>query len=285
MNPLSPQGAANLISAVVNQAIVRPLGDPYTIGISGLIFDIVSVVDLRIASDITDHYVEQNYAIQDHWAQKPIIVTVKGYAAEKVSIFIPNILSPLFTAITGLTPLAGLAPQFNTQDAQFYNTLQNVAQLGKNVVNTAMSVFQVFDQAATMVTRQQSVFNFLMSLWQSRTLCTVETPFAIFNNMAIELILPSQPEETTLISEFVVTFKQIKTVASITGTANVNSLASANSGSTSTNPTIPGGTFADITANTVNLGNDSGTANDQNGDPFTVASVSQNIYTQQMQPY
>ncbi len=258
------QDASNLISSVTNQAIISPLGDPYTIGISGLIFDIVGDVGVEINSDITDHFVEANYAIQDHWAQKPVIVTMQGYAAEQVAVFQPNILDQIFSAIGGLVPLNALAPSFNIQDTQFYSQLNTVTQLGQNLVNTTLNAFQLFSGAATLVTRQQTVFQFLLNMWQQRILATVETPFAVFQNMAIESIRPTQSGETTKVSEFIVRFKQILTVNAVQGTSNANSTDSQNSGNTSTIPPSASIGLQPYTTNPVSLGSGYGTTVDTN---------------------
>ena len=285
MSDLTLQTASELVGAVVNQAIVSPLGDPYTIGISGLIFDIVGEVDAVIDSDITDHYVEQNYAIQDHIALKPVIINMRGTAAELVSVYQPNLISTIFTLVAGIVPLSGLAPVFNVQDQEFYNELNSVTQLGENVVNTTLTTFQIFNQAVTLVTKQQTVFQFLLNMRNTRQLCTVETPWAVFTQMAIQTIRPAQSEETTKQTDFLVTFKQIQTVSSIKATNNVNSTTSQNTGSLSNTPPVYGGSLAEQTSPTVNLGSDPGVTTDANGNTYSVASVSQNIYTQQLQPY
>ena len=254
------QEASNLISSVANQAIVSPLGDPYTIGISGLIFDIIGEVGVEINSDITDHFVEANYAIQDHWAQKPIIVTMQGYAAELVRIYQPNILQQIFSDLTGLQPLGILAPSFNVQDNEFYSEIDTITQLGQNLVNTTLNAFQLFQNAATLVTRQQTVFQYLLNMWQQRILATVETPFAVFENMAIESIRPSQNAETTKISEFIVRFKQILTVDAVQGTSNASSTETQNAGTTSTIPPTPSQGLVPYVASAVSLGSGYGTA-------------------------
>lgn len=275
------QAASNLIASAANQAIVSPLGDPYTLGISGLIFDIVGEVSVDINSEITDHYVEQNYAIQDHWAQKPIIVTLQGYAAEVVNVYRPNIISEIFTTLTGLVPLSGLGPTFNAQDSQFYVQLNNISQLGQNIINTALTAFQIFGQAATLVTKQQTVFQFLLNMWQTRQLCTVETPYAIFQNMAIESIRPTQSAETTKVSEFIVRFKQILTVASIQGTSNPASTVSQNSGTNSTIPPAASLGLKPYVSNPVSLGTGYGSITNSNGSTISVPNNLQSIYQQQ----
>jgi hypothetical protein len=286
MNPLNTisdvQTAANLTASIVQQAVVSPLGNPYTIGISGLIFDIVDVVDMQIESESTDNVVEQNFTVQDHVVQKPIIITMKGYAAEQVSVFNPNSLSAIFSQVAGLVPLVGLAPTFNTQDSQFYSTLLQTAQLAQNAVNSLQSLYQLFTQSGTTVTRQQSVFGFLINLRNTNTLCTVETPWAIFYNMIIQSIRPLQSGETVFVSEFIVTFKQILTVSSIQGTVNTNSVLNANSGTQSLNNLLAGGSFQQISASSVENGNDNGTATDDNGNDLTVGNTLESTYAGQL---
>lgn len=277
------QSAANLTSSVVNQAIIRPLGNPNLIGISGLVLDIIDDEEIMIDSDITDHYVEQNYAIQDHIALKPIRFSLHGYAAELVNVPTPNVLNSIFTAIAGLVTLAGLAPQFNTQDSQFYGSLNNVAQLESNVVGQTLTAFALFGFKSTLVTRQQTVYQFLYNMWQTRQLCTVETPFAIFENMAIESIRALQSGASNAISDFTVTLKQILTVNSITATNNANSTVTQNTGSSSNASPVFGGAAAPLSAPPVNLGVDSGIGVDASGNTFSVASVSQSTYIQQLQ--
>ena len=259
---LNVQETSNLVSLVANQAIIQPLGDPYTIGISGLIFDIVGRVGVKAVADVTDHFVEANYAIQDHVALKPMIVTMEGKAAELVNVFNPNSLLSIFSAVGGLTPLAGLSPSFNTQDAEFYSQLSTVASLAQNLANTTASAFAVFSNVSTIVTRQQSVFQYLIGLRNARQLCTVETPFAVFDNMIIEDLDSEQGEETTKLSSFVVRFKQILTVDSIQGISNTGSTANQNTGTTSTTPPVAGGTQVQNSATPVSLGSTSGVAAD-----------------------
>lgn len=266
------QDISNLVASVASQAIVKPLGDPYTIGISGLIFDIVGDVGIEVNSDITDHFVEANYAIQDHWAQKPVIVTMQGYAAEVVSIYQPSLLQQIFQAVGGLLPLPGLAPTFNVQDTQFYAQMNSISQLGQNIVTTTLNAFQVFANAATLVTKQQSVFQFLFNMWQTRQLATVETPYAVFENMAIESLRPSQSGETTKISEFIVRFKQIQTVSAVQGTSNAESTDTQNAGTTSTIPPAASEGLQSYVANPVSLGSGYGTLTPTN----TMLGVYQN---------
>lgn len=274
------QNAGNLLSSVVNQAIVRPLGMPNVVGVSGLVMDILEDEEISIDSDITDHYVEQNYAIQDHIALRPVRFSLKGYVGEQVDT-LPNTLANIFTQVTGLSTLGGLTPQFNIQDAQFYAKVNNVVQLGTNVLKQVKNVFQLFNQSSTTTNKQQTVYQFFYNMWKTRQLCSVETPFAVFENMAIESIRAFQSGETNVISEFVITFKQIQTVSTVVFSGNTGSMMSQNLGSISTLPREPGGRFEQMVSSPVSLGTDPGKANDANGNPITVAGTLQNLYIQQ----
>ena len=256
---LDVQSASNLVSLVANQAIVQPYGDPYTIGISGLIFDIVGRVSVKASADVTDHFVEANYAIQDHVALKPMIVIMEGRAAELVQTYGGNFIQQIFSALGGLSPLPGFGPTFNTQDAQVYSEVSTVAALTQNVVNSVQSIFAMFSNYSTIVTKQQTVFQYLIGMRNARQLCSVETPYAVFENMVIEDLDCEQNEETTKVSTFVVRFKQILTVASIQGTASASSTDSQNAGTTSTVPPSPAQGLTPYTSNPVSLGSGYGT--------------------------
>ena len=281
MTTLNLQEVSNLSSLVSSQAIVTPLGDPYTIGISGMIFDIVGRVSVKASAEITDHFVEANYAVQDHMALKPLMVTMEGKAAELVNVYQPSLLQRIYTTLTGLIPLAGYAPTFNVQDSQFYAQMNKIAQLGQNIVNTASTAFQIFSAVATLVTKQQSVFQFLLNMRNSRQLCTVETPFAIFENMLIEDLDCEQNEETTKISEFSLRFKQILTVNSVQGTAIVSSTDTQNAGSTSIIPPAASVGLQSYVVNPVSLGSGFGSSTNANGANLDVNNTLLSVYQQQ----
>lgn len=218
------ENAANLIANVVNQAIVRPTGNNPTTGINGFVFDIWGQVEVRMETEITDHYVEDNYAVQDHAAQKPIIVMMKGYVGEIANI-IPNTILSLLAPIPSLAPIATFATEFTNQAQQAYATLENVGSSLTNYIAQAENVNSLLTNALTAANKQQSAYSKFKGFWASRALCSVETPYETFGQMLITSVVPSQPEETELVSEFVVTFKQIRTVSTVTIPAIINNPA------------------------------------------------------------
>lgn len=218
--PLNPNIQTNLkslpdlVKNVVNQTIVTIPGlggkfDPGNrIGVSGFVFDIVAKESIVLESDITDHWLEDNTAVQDHIALRPIRFTLTGYVGEIRDIFQGSFLSVL-TTLQSFGTVAGLAPSFSAQAAQVYGKVASVASKVGNVYNQAKNVYDVFFGSNTTANRQQEAFQYFEKLWESRILCQVETPYGVLDNMAIESVQAMQDEDTRQISNFSVTFKKI----------------------------------------------------------------------------
>lgn len=201
----------NLIANVVNQAVVRSTGGTPTTGINGFVFDIVAEEEIIQESEITSHYVEDNYAIQDHIAQKPIRVTVRGYIGEITDLF-PNTLLSVLTAVQSLDSIGLFLPAFSAQATQVYAKAAGFASQVGNYINQAKNIYSLLNNADTSSSKQQQAYKTLTNFRLNNQLCTVETPWGIFYQMAIERISPVQKEDTRFISEFTVSFVQIRTV-------------------------------------------------------------------------
>jgi hypothetical protein len=65
-------------------------------------------------------------------------------------------------------------------------------------------------------TKQQVMFQQFFGYWNSRTLFTVQTPWAVFQNMAVEDVTPVQDETTRMVTEYSITFKMIRTTSTLT---------------------------------------------------------------------
>lgn len=205
---------ADLIANVANQAVVRPMNDT---NINGFLFDFVGEEEITLESDITDHYVEDNYAIQDHIAQKPIRFIAKGYIGEIFNIFPSSVLS-ILTTIQSLSAVPGLQPVFSAQANQVYNQLSEVGDAAVNVITQAKSVASLLNGSSTTANKQQNAYATFLNFWQSRIPCYIETPWVVLFNMYVERVTPSQPENTNVISEFTVSFKQLRFASTLTAT-------------------------------------------------------------------
>lgn len=213
--------AEALLEQVINQFVVRPTGSPNLTGISGFLFNIIDNEQIDLTSDITDHYTEKNAAIQDHIALRPERFTLRGFVGELNDLF-PRSAASVVEIAERVTNILQLIPQFATQAEEFYASLGGALSSPLQTVNQAVTLYDLFVKASTAATRQQSAWNYFYSMWKSRQLCTVETPWNVFTDMAIESVRCVQNGETKIISDFSVTFKQIRRV-----TINVGSGSSA----------------------------------------------------------
>jgi len=66
------------------------------------------------------------------------------------------------------------------------------------------------------INKQGGAFGFFYQLWISAQTCSVETPWGIMSNMAIENLRVTQSEDSKYVSDFSVTFKKIRYAKNIT---------------------------------------------------------------------
>jgi hypothetical protein len=182
-------------------------------------------------SEITDHYIEDNTAIQDQIALKPTLITTRGYIGELNNI-LPSFFLPLQAAANSLLLVDAYTPAL-TQKAETdyldavlaYETADTLVNAAVEAVTSIANAFggpdageigsntNVFTVGSSQQNLQQQMFQSFYGYWNSRTLFNVQTPWAIFDNMAIQSVKAIQDAETQVISTFEVTFKQIRTTS------------------------------------------------------------------------
>lgn len=201
---------ADLIDRVSRNFIVRPTGISNVIGLSGFVFDIVDEETVSIDSDITDHYVEDNKAIQDHVALRPERFTVRGFIGELSQLF-PSRLLEVVTKVQRLVNLAVYQPTLTPQASQENAKVENDNIQKLTPLDTAQNLYDIFTNKNTTATKQQRGFNFFYSMYLTRQFFIVETPYNIFTDMMIESLRVTQGSDTNIISDFGITFKKIRT--------------------------------------------------------------------------
>ncbi len=227
----SIETASGLIANVVNGFIVSPNNAPP--GVSGFVFSIIGDEEIFVDSEVTDHFVEQNYAIQDHVALKPITFTLKGLQGELVNI-VGQSFNPILNTILTLAPLLQASPVFNIQDTQVYAGIALASAQSLNVLNQIPSLASLISNLTTVQTQQQNAFNFFLNMRNNRQLVTIQTPYGLLTNYIIENFRAKQPGDSRFMSDFTVTFKQIQ-VVSTSVTPTVASPNPVGSGVQSTN--------------------------------------------------
>jgi hypothetical protein len=95
--------------------------------------------------------------------------------------------------------------------ATAYNAVNSIASAWASVGGVGESVIS----GSGIVTqpsqnKQQKMFQLFYGYWKSRTLFNIQTPWAVFQNMAIESFRAIQDESTSVITDYEVTFKLIR---------------------------------------------------------------------------
>lgn len=192
-----------------------------------LLFHYEGENNVSLESDITDHFVEDNTAIEDQIGLRPETVTVTGFIGELNNVLpLPlQILQTINNNLQLVTPYQPSVSQTgqNAINAAFYayqvastiassatSAWNSLAQTeGSAVGNSQISVLTVGAQAVQ--NKQQLMFQQFYGYWANRNLFNIQTPWAIFTNMAIKSLRTIQDAETRTISSFEVTFKKIRT--------------------------------------------------------------------------
>lgn len=176
------------------------------------IFDTRGDEDVTLESEITDNWVEDNSTRQDHIGIKPMTITLTGYVGELKTTprtkeqAIAETASTITQAITPLMPSLTAQSQYIFNRAQETYDIYNKANKTVDRIENALAEIPVPDEAS----KQQQAFGRFYEMWKTRQLSTVYTPFGAFNSMAIEKVTAKQAEDSVYISEFSVTFKEIR---------------------------------------------------------------------------
>lgn len=202
------QDTFNNISNVLNKYIVSPLN---AFGFGGFVFDVEGETEVDISSDITDHYVLDNTAVQDHIAIKPTILRLQRYVGELIYTGSSDATEKIIKITQNLTVLDNLLPKISKVSKDIKDNLSNVENLKiSDLTNIGSEVYNIIDTLNPYNTKQHKAFLFLKVLQQSRILVGVQTPFGFFPEMAIERVRIVQRENSKFISDIEITLKEIR---------------------------------------------------------------------------
>ena len=202
-----------LLSQLQQQAIIRPNNPPP--GIAGWVMDVVGDEEVRLTSNITDHYTENNTTIQDNIALPPAEITTTGLVAEL--LLAPTaagaVPAPTGTPANPVDPIVEQGPSLSPQAAQTF-AISAISTAAAQSPITGSSSLALYQQSQSPQqpgqTRQSNAFGFFVQLWQGRQLFTVETPWGFFNNMAMMSLSGRQSKDSRYQTQFSITFKQLR---------------------------------------------------------------------------
>lgn len=188
--------------------VVRPLS---FFGISGFIFDIDGDTTNTYTNEITDHYVEDNSALQDHIAKKPVKIVLDRFVGEKIYEAEPtDIRGKISKVASRLVPLVAALPALAGAANSVYNRGTNLDQANVGDVETVDNLYGLFQNLNPTASKQQRAYIYFKALAEQGVAMSIQTPFEYLSNMAIETITATQGSESGDIANFSVTMKQIR---------------------------------------------------------------------------
>ena len=215
----------DLLSSVIDTAaLVTPQED---VGFNGWLFHIPQDSSLEFNSNITDHYVENNKAVQDNVSLQPIEYTVTGLIGELNWRDVYDKTQQAVAAVEDKLPILSiLTPELTAQALQTFNLVDKAYNTAKKLEklagdNNDDGVYEQFlKQAGKSFTsaipgklkQQELAVNFFFWAWQGRKLFRVQTPWRIFENMVIKSCRATQSESGKTATNLVITFKQLNII-------------------------------------------------------------------------
>lgn len=214
---VSPQSTIGYQPTPVDPVNGQPLPLP-----KALLFHYEGEQAVALESDITDHYIENNTALQDQIALRPETISTHGFIGELNDVA-PAVLQAVQAVADKLTVIDAYTPSLSLTALIAYQEAFFLYQIGANAANAAVSAWNTVTGGggesvigsngltlSSNQTQQQLMFQQFYGYWRNRTLFTVQTPWAVFQNMAIKNLRAIQDAQTNMITDFEVTFKMIR---------------------------------------------------------------------------
>lgn len=206
-------GSSALSVLGLTKALVTPKNPPP--GIAGFLFDIPETEMVTHTAQITDHYTEENYTVQDHIAFDPLKITLSGRVGELV--YRKSAAAKYVEQVLGrLGPLGVLQPGVSTKAAQYISEGERLADSVGSALSELGTLFDIVTGSDPSLNKQQKAFKMFEVFFYGRALLTVQTPWKTYDDMAIETWSADQDNTTVNESTFNVTFKQLRIVKTTT---------------------------------------------------------------------
>ncbi len=184
-------------------------------GINGYVFDIEDDYSIQLSADITDHYVEDNSAVQDHMAIRPAIITLKGFVGELVDRRQNNFSPRVQNYVQKLSSINQIIPAMLPGATYARNKISqalSISDLINNSISTSKNYYEFSQNLNIAKDRQGEAFGYFFDWMSEKVLCDVETPFGHFSDMCIETVIAKQTGESKYISDFSITLKKMRFV-------------------------------------------------------------------------
>ncbi len=189
------------------------------VGIGGFQFDVALDDEIQIENDVTMHWAEDNTYINDHIAQKPYLITMRGYVGE-LTLPGPNLASPY--ALSSLASKLGTTQaylgKYTPQAAQklentatgALNAAQNYANQIAQYANQGIGLLKTIGLMSAGPTKQQKALAKLAALSDAGSIFDVVTPWGFFKTYALKSVRIIQTRETETRSDVICTMQAMR---------------------------------------------------------------------------
>lgn len=240
------QDGRSYLDNLANKYVVKPKTAQ---GIGGFVFDYEGDTTVRLHADITDHYAEDNSAIQDHVAVNPTRLTLRGFVGEVVLKAPTGIVGALNAVQTRLTQVPAYLGKYTPGAVQKIAAVVTSTQRVVNTIDQSLArvknVVGLFDKSVLGRSKQEQAYYKLQALFVTHQVVIVATPYGTLNNMCIEDVIFFQDEKTKEWSDITVIMKQLRFVT--VQNANLDLRAGRNAQQAQTQ--TPNGTTKGVPAN------------------------------------
>lgn len=176
-------------------------------------FDVRTEETIEAGSDITDQYVEDNSAIQDHVAINPVEITLTGFIGEKV--YKPQDLytSKARDLVRKFNPITSFVPPLSSYVETAIGAASYIESSIRRYAQNIKNIKDIFSKDKTEnTTRQSKVFFELKALRDARKYVTVYIDnIGKFENYLIKNVRMSQ-EDSIYQSRLIVELKEFNSV-------------------------------------------------------------------------
>lgn len=199
-------------------------------------FDVIQEHSITMTSQITDNWMENNTVINDHIANQPLVISLRGLSGEVV--YVPSttegVLNTLYNAANNLSKNTAIRTDKLGVIAQLLPPVDNITQAAKNVVSYVEASFKRYKKIVTdflsptlKQTRLKSIYQKLSNAWEMKTAFIVETPYSTFDNMYIQSLILRQDNQN-FITDIGISLKQVNNTDTLTTAADEKVLSKYN---------------------------------------------------------
>lgn len=239
----------NSIKDAFGKYIVAPVAQ---FGLGGFVFDVEGATNVDLATEITDHYTESNFTVQDHIAIRPKRVRLDTYVGEICYRGDNATTNKIQNLARKLTVLNSYIPQL-TQGAQQLKSIFDVSRENisfQKVVDSSLDLYSLVKNVAPPTTAQQKAYQYFKALMEQKILVSVQTPFEFCTNMAVESIFATQEEDSRYISNFSIMLKEIRIVSTQVSPFSIITNVVGDRAGVQNSPVVDGGKIQGIDVST-----------------------------------